>query len=314
MRRKTLILIMLLISLFVFAQSNNENKANTKNEGCLNTLINTYVDLTGGKNEVYLFHLYPQLFIDRYVNRIIFSEFIKRQKYITSDMQGANVNYVLYRLKFFNCMIKVFSDSEFGFKWDGVMFYDYEKKRLLLIRLTKDYPSEKKKVYLEGIDYETCSTIEYFDLNKGIYEFAESGSLMRLGEEIKIKDDKLEICVKVLKGTFPGIDRDYCCKESIPITDEIRAFLQYTERIYPEKSAFRKHLEKIDRETYKRFEEFAKSPEGKKYKVFMTSNQEENIEFLKNTQKEKKEKGKTKETKQNKQQKNNNQTDSGIEK
>ena len=290
MKKITLISIMLLISFFVFAQSNYENKANTKKERCDNK-YDIYLSTSGDENDIYLFHLYPHLYEGEFFDRVIYNEFLKRQKYITPDMQGVRVSYVLYRLHFFNCMINVFSSGEFGFDWvdwDGVMFYDYEKKRLLVIRLTKSYPLEKKDFYLKKIDDELCSTIEYFDLNKGIYEFAASDFLPYFNSGIDIKKDRIEIVVTIMKGTFPGIDRDYCCKESIPITDEIRAFLNYEKTlsyehsgnaIYPV-SEFRKDLKKIDRETYKRFEQFWKSPEGKKYKLLITSTQSLNIPYL----------------------------------
>ena len=317
MGKKALMSIMLLISFFAFAQSNNVNEGKTQKEGCHHILSNTYGLYTGEENNVYLFHLYPQLHEFYFFNRFICNEFLKRQKYITPDLLGTDVSYVLYRLNFFNNMIKVFSNGEFGFKWNGVMFYDYEKKRLLVICFDKYYPPEKKDLYLGNITSEHCISIEYFDLNKGIYEFATGYYLPSdgmVGTNLEIKENRLEIDREVPKGTFPGIDRDYCCKESIPITDEIRAFLKYTDQVYPEKSAFRKHLEKIDRETYKRFEKFAKSPEGKKYKVFMTSNQEMNIVFLKKVREEKEREKKEANAKEKKQQKNNNRTDSSVEK
>ena len=221
----------------------------------------SWVQVSLWSDETYLFHLDTLHYNYNLVLFYLAKRFEQHQKIIKDDLVGKPFYYVLYKLKFYNSLVKLYC-YEFN-RCSGFMFFDPESKRLLILyvdcyRDGKDYRDQLK--YLESF---ICTGIEYFDLKKRIYEFA--GFM----PQYDVKDDKIIIIKDVFEGIFPGIDKDYWFEVELKIDKEIKEiFGEGFASITP----FNSHLYFLDKQTRKQFEKIKNRFEKReKIKVLETN-------------------------------------------
>ena len=204
-------------------------------------------------DKTYLFHLNMPHYGYRLKDKWIEEKFVKQQKIINYSYIGKEFYYILYKLGFLNSLVKIYCS-----RWNlctGFMFFDPEGKRLLILhsectkKLGEDDYDKYAHLFIETLD---CTGIEYFDLNKGIYEFA--GFL----PAINIRQNKILVIAKVKKGLFPGIDKDYTFQRELSLTKKEQEYIGIENDYFYTPYGMEKELERVNKESLKEYEKMKK--------------------------------------------------------
>ena len=254
MKNLVFILLLILSGINVFSQEKSKLMTvildgNFENENGLTiSPIETYLF----DDKTYLFHLKMPHYGYRLKDKWIEEKFVKQQKIINYSYIGKEFYYILYKLGFLNSLVKIYC-SWFNV-CTGYMFFDPGGKRLLILHseCTKEFGEDDYIEYLDLIATLDCTGIEYFDLNKGIYEFA--GFL----PPPSVRKNKILVIARVKKGVFPGINKDYTFKRELSLTKKEQEYIGVEDDYFYTPYDMEKELERINKKSLKEYEKMKK--------------------------------------------------------
>ena len=269
MKKTLFMFLLILLSISVLSQDKIElitlNPDAYRENGFDISLIETHLF----NDKTYLFHLNITYHDEDLRREWIKEKFLEQQKIINCSFIGKDFYYILYKLGFLNSLVKIYC-NDFN-SCSGFMFFDLNSQRVLILEsgCMEKFGEKDYIEYLRLIETLDCTGIEYFDLNKGIYEFA--GFL----PAINIRQNKILVIAKIKKGLFPGIDKDYTFKRELSLTKEELEYIGIENNHFYIPFGMGKELWKTNRESLKEYEKIKqKYLKSGKVKELITSEME----------------------------------------